>query len=72
MFGFVIHAVCERIAVTHVWVFDAVQEHVHAADAQHGVVKVEAVEHVLVKVLFLFGIKEHVRLVFAQVLAGGD
>jgi hypothetical protein len=28
-----------------------VQQHVHAADAQHGVVEIEAVEHVMVEVL---------------------
>ena len=35
----------KRIAVADVGVLDAVQQHVHAADAQHGVVEVEAVEH---------------------------
>ena len=34
----------ERIAVADVGVFHAVQQHVHAADAEHGVVEVEAVE----------------------------
>ena len=32
-------------------VLDAVQQHVHAADAQHGGVEVEAVEQVVVEVL---------------------
>jgi hypothetical protein len=31
-----------------------VQQHIHAADAQHGVVEVEPVKHVMVEVLALF------------------
>ena len=36
----------ERVAVADVGIFHAVQQHVHAADAEHGVVEVEAVEEV--------------------------
>jgi hypothetical protein len=43
--------------------------HVHAADAQHGVVEVVAVEHAVVEVLHGAGIAQHVGVVLAQVLA---
>lgn len=39
------------IAVADVRVLHAVQQHVHAADAEHRVVEVEAVEHAVVEVL---------------------
>ena len=38
----------QRVLVADVWVLHAVQQHVHAADAQHRVVEVVAVERVLV------------------------
>ena len=41
----------ERVAVADVGVLHAVQQHVHAADAEHGVVEVEAVEELVVEVL---------------------
>ena len=41
----------QRVAVADVGILDAVQQHVHAADAQHGVVEVEAVEELVVEVL---------------------
>ena len=62
----------ERVAVADVRVLDAVQQHVHAADAQHGVVEVEAVEHAVVEVLLQLRVVQDVRVVLAQVLAGGD
>ena len=63
----------ERVAVADVGVLDAVQQHVHAADAEHGVVEVEAVEHVVVEVLRCsFASRQHLGVVLAQVLAGGD
>ncbi len=62
----------ERVAVADVGVLDAVQQHVHAADAQHGVVEVEAVEHALVEVLAQLGVVQDARVVLAQVLAGRD
>ena len=62
----------ERVAVADVGVFDAVQEHVHAADAEHGVVEVEAVEQVVVEVLAQLRVAEDLRVVLAQVFAGGD
>ena len=39
--------------------FDAVHQHVHAADAQHGGVEVIAVEHAVVEVAALGGVSEH-------------
>lgn len=41
----------EGVAVANVRALDAVQQHVHAADAQHNVVEVEAVEHPVMEVL---------------------
>ena len=56
-----------------VGVLDAVQQHVHAADAQHRVVEVVAVEHLVVEVLRLsFGSRSALGMVVAEVLAGGD
>ena len=39
----------QRVLVADVRVLHAVQQHVHAADAQHGVVEVVAVEGALVE-----------------------
>ncbi len=44
----------------------------HAADAEHGVVEIEAVEHAGVKVLLELRIAQHFRMPLAQILAGGD
>jgi len=41
----------QRVAVGDVRVLDAVQQHVHAADAEHRVVEVEAVEKAVVEVV---------------------
>ncbi len=62
----------QRIAVADVGVVHAVQEHVHAADAQHGVVEIEAVEHALVEVLAQLAVVQEVGLALAQEFAGGD
>ena len=35
----------QAVAVLNQRVFDAVQQHVHGGDAQHGAVKIETVEH---------------------------
>ena len=45
----VLVALGQRVSVADVGVFHAVQEHVHAADAQHGAVEIVAVEGALVK-----------------------
>ena len=47
------------------------QQHVHAANAQHGVVKVVAVEHAVVKVRVLRRHAQHVGVGGAQVFACG-
>ena len=62
----------ERVAVADVGVLHAVQQHVHAADAQHGVVEVEAVEHAVVEVLAQPGIAEDFGVVLAQIFASRD
>jgi hypothetical protein len=62
----------EGVAIADVRVLDAVEEHVHAADAEHGVVEVEAVEGLLVEVLLQLGVAQDFRVVVAQVFARGD
>ncbi len=62
----------EGVAVADVGIFHAVQEHVHAADAEHGVVEVEAVEEVVVEVFLEFFVAEDFRVMLAQVFARGD
>ena len=48
--------------------FDAVQQHVHAADAQHGSVEVVAVEHAGVEVFPLRRVGQDRGVLFADVL----
>ena len=62
----------QRVAVFDGGVLYAVQHHVHAANAQHGVVKVVAVEHAVVEVRVLRGHAQHVGVGAAQVFACGD
>ena len=61
----------QRVAIDDVRLLDAMQKQVHAADAQHGGVEVEAVEEISVEVLALFGIMEEVGVMAAQRLAHG-
>ncbi len=62
----------QAVAVADVRVLHPVQQHVHAADAQHGGVEVEAVEQAVVEVLQQRLVAQQLRVVLAQVLAGGD
>ncbi len=62
----------QRIAVADVGVLDAMEQHVHAADAEHGVVEVEAVEQAAVEVLAALAVAEHLRMALAEVLPRGD
>ena len=57
------------VAVADVGVFHAVQEHVHTADAEHGVIEVEAVEEVVVKVFLELRVAEDFRVMVAEVFA---
>ena len=59
----------ERVAVSDVGVFHAVEEHIHAADAEHGVVKIEPVEEVVVEVFLELRVAEDLRVVVAEVFA---
>ena len=71
--GLVVVGLGERVAVADVRVFHAVQEHVHAADAQHGAVEVVPVEGALV-VAPAGGLVpvDGLAVVADQVLGGGD
>ena len=60
----------QRVAVADVRVLDAVQQHVHAADAQHRVVEVEAMEHAAVEMFAQLRVMQQGRAPFAQVFAG--
>ena len=55
----------EAVAVNDGWILDPVQQHVHAADAEHGVVEVEAVEQGLVKMLPELVVAQHLRVMLA-------
>jgi len=71
-FGFTGGALGEGIAVANVWLIDAVQQHVHAGDAEHRAVEVEAVEHTVVEMTLLRSLQQ-LGVVFAlYVLCGGD
>jgi hypothetical protein len=59
----------QRVAIDDVRQFDAVQQHIHAADAEHGVVEVEAMEKPRVKMLSVLAIMEEVGVMLAQRLA---
>src|ERR1035438_9850133 len=56
----------ERIAIHDVWLLDAVQEHVHAAAAQHGGIEIESVEETGMKMLPLLAIVEEVGVMTPQ------
>ena len=62
----------EGVAIPNIGILDAVEQHVHAADAKHRVVEVEPVEHLVVEVRPWFLIPEHLGVVMAQVLASCD
>src|SRR5690606_985465 len=70
--GIVAVLLCQRVAVLDGGVLHAVQQHVHAADAQHRVVEVVAVKGVVVKVPVLVGIAQHAGDFAAQVFGSGD
>ncbi len=59
----------ECIATLHVRVLDTVQQHVHAADAEHGRVVLKGVEESLVEVLVQLRVGEEVRVAVAEILA---
>ncbi len=48
------------------------REHVHAADAEHGVVEIEAMEEVVVEVLVEFEVAEEFGVVLTEIFADGD
>ena len=59
----------QPVAVADVGIFHAVQQHVHAADAQHGVVEVETVEKLVMEVARQFGVAKDLRMALAQIFA---
>ena len=62
----------EGVAVADVGGLDAVEQHVHAADAEHGGVEVVAVEHRGVEVLALRRVEQSVGVSVADVFARSD
>jgi hypothetical protein len=48
------------------------EEHVLAADAEHGVIEIEAVEEAAVEVLVEFGVTEEFGIVLAEIFADSD
>ena len=62
----------EAVAIRDIRILDAVQHHVHGADAQHGRIEVEAVEEILVKMLAQLVVAEQRLMMLAQVFIDGD
>ena len=63
----------ERVLIADIGVLDAVKEHVHAADAEHGVVEVIAEEGLLGEALTGGGIlKDGAGVLSGHELGGGD
>ena len=63
----------QRVPVADVRILHAVQQHVHAADAQHGGVEVVAVEGALVEPAAGLGVPvDAVAVVLDEMLGGGD
>ena len=59
----------EGVAVADVGVLHAMQEHVHAADAEHGVVEIEGVEKMMVEMLAKLRVAENFRVMPPEVFA---
>ena len=71
--GIVIVGLRQRIPVADVRILGAVQQHVHAADAQHGAVKVVAVERPFVEAVAGGSIPvDGPPIVLDQILGSGD
>jgi hypothetical protein len=62
----------KRVFVSNIRVLNTVQQHVHAADAQHCGVEVVAVEHRPVEVLALRLVVQRFLVPRADVLGGGN
>jgi len=62
----------EGIARLNHRIFDAVQNHVHRADAQHGRIEIEAVKRALVEMPPQFRIAQYFGMLFAQEFARRD
>ena len=59
----------EAVPILDKWVVDAVGHHVHGADAEHGPVHVEAMEHVVEEVVLLPPVEEDgLLLILLQIL----
>ena len=58
----------QRVAVHHRRVFNPVQQHVHAANPQHGAVKIKPVKHAVVEVFLQLGVLKDLAVVLPQVL----
>jgi hypothetical protein len=69
--GILVMLLGQAVAVGDVRVLHPVQGHVHGADAQHGRVKVKAVEHAVVEMGALSVVDQHPGVVVAQVFPGG-
>ena len=63
----------QRVLVTDVRVFHAVEEHIHAADAEHGGIEIVAVEGGLVEAAAGGGILvDGIAVMGVEILGGGD
>lgn len=59
----------ERVDIAELWVFDAVQDEVHGADADHGGVELHAHEHVFLEIAHDFIAVQFFFVVLPDVLA---
>ena len=41
----------QAVSVVDLWILNSMQQHVHTANSQHGLIKVVAIEHGVVKVV---------------------
>ena len=60
------------VAVADVGIFHAVQQHVHAADAEHRIVEVEAMKKLMMKVAREFRVAKYLGMSLPQILTRGN
>jgi len=56
----------KRPGIDHIGVLYAVQQHVHVADPQHGIVEVKPVKQAVMEMLPEFGVGQHLGVVMTE------
>ena len=62
----------KRVFVTNVRILNAVQQHVHTADAQHRRIEVETIEEFFIEMMTQLVVGENLLMMLSKVLAGRD